>query len=543
MKSRLIIRAVVLISIVLLCIGIGIYSFYQLNVVGRQKDFNLYTLVPADAVAVLETDRADRLVEEINNLDCSKDNHFLYVSDLFSYLKKYLSTLSDETPHGLSRQMNKMLISFHEPESTLNQVLYCRLGASDYELVESFIKKFSSSAFPVKYFDYKGAEIRIYPMYDGRFLSAYLTEDFVAVSFQKRLIEQVVDARISRHSLYTVSPFKKMLNERHNNVTATLYLRMRQVDMGATGGKEHLQSSLGNWTEFDIKCKENVIYCSGVSQVNDTALTLMNALRRQQPISGFEGGRLPVTTLFYDCWSLSDLQAMAHFSSQQSFIDSTDFIKARDKEWFDFLQMNAVDRGMFCLFLSEDTTLTHPAAVLNIPVKDVKKAEKKLRSLVYSAPYEKGAPAPPAFSPQYSRYPEARKYSQYILPRNTMLARFTGITESSLYTFACFYRGDLLLAPDAASISAYIARMERGEVLDGTAFYEEGVGSLSPDYNFVMMADLEAALRQPEVYVRLIPNFFFRHAAFFRYFILSIQFTCTNGIVYPDIVLLYKPHA
>ena len=541
MKSRFIIRTVITISIVLLCAGFGIYSFYQLNAVERQQDFNLYELVPADAVAVLETDMADKLVEDINQLDCSKDNHFLYVSDLFSYLKKYLSTLTDETPHGLSRQMNKMLISFHEPESTSNQILYCALGTKDYELVETFIRKFCSSAFPVKYFDYKGAEIRIYPMSDGRFLSVYLTSDYVAVSFQKRLIEQVIDARISRHSLLDVSSFKRMRNEQHSNVAAKLYLRMRQVDMGMTGDESHLQSSLGNWAEFDIKCDENAIYCSGISQVCDTARTWMNVLQKQQPVSGFGGERLPVTTLFYDSWSMSDVRMVASFASQSSCLDTTAFVRNRDEEWLDFLHEHAADRGMFCLFLPNDTAQAYPAAVLNIPMKNAKAAERKLRSLVYAAPYEKAAPVPPAFSPKYALYPEARRFAQYLLPRNTMLARFTGISGSSYYTFACFYRGDLLLAPDAASISAYIARMERGEVLDGTPFYEEGAGSLSPTYNFVMMADMGELLSQPRSYVRMIPSFFFKHGAFFQHFILSIQFTCTDGVVYPNIVLLYKP--
>ena len=105
------------------------------------------------------------------------------------------------------------------------------------------------------------------------------------------------------------------------------------------------------------------------------------------------------------------------------------------------------------------TAQAYPAAVLNIPMKNAKAAERKLRSLVYAAPYQKAAPVPPAFSPKYALYPEARRFAQYLLPRNTMLARFTGISGSSYYTFACFYRGDLLLAPDAASISAYIARV------------------------------------------------------------------------------------
>ena len=132
------------------------------------------------------------------NVSCSKDNHFLYASELFVYLKNYLHTLLDDTPHGLSKQMNKMLISFHEPDNPLNQVLYCSLGSGDYELVESFIRKYSSSAFPSKFFDYRGEEISIYPMPEGRFLAAYFTPDFLAISFQKRLVEQVIDARLSK---------------------------------------------------------------------------------------------------------------------------------------------------------------------------------------------------------------------------------------------------------------------------------------------------------------------------------------------------------
>lgn len=136
MKLRLLIQIAVVVSIVLLCTGFGVYSFLRLNSVENRQDFNLYTLVPQDATAILETDRMADLVEDINELNCSKDNHF-YTYRSFVYLKKYLYTLVEDTPHGLSKQMNKMLISFHEPDTPMNQVLYCSLGSGDYELVES----------------------------------------------------------------------------------------------------------------------------------------------------------------------------------------------------------------------------------------------------------------------------------------------------------------------------------------------------------------------------------------------------------------------
>ena len=102
------------------------------------------------------------------------------------------------------------------------------------------------------------------------------------------------------------------------------------------------------------------------------------------------------------------------------------------------------------------------------------------------------------------------------------------------------YKGALLLAPDAQSLSAYIDAMENEDVLDGTSVYEEGAGSLSPYYNFAMMVDMEEMMHQPENYVRLIPNFFFRQSEFFRHFMIGIQFTCAEGMVYPNLVLLYK---
>lgn len=542
MKLRLLIRIAIIVSVVLLCTGFGVYSFYRLNAVDNKKDFNLYTLVPQDAIAVLETDRMADLVEDINQLNCSKDNHFLYVSELFVYLKKYLYTLVGDTPHGLSKQMNKMLISFHEPDTPLNQVLYCSLGTGDYELVESFVQKYCSSTFPSKYFDYKGEEIRIYSMVDGRFLAVYFTPDFLAVSFQKRLIEQVIDARRSKKSLMDVPAFRTMHAGKHNSVAATIYVRMKAVDMGKNTDDMYSQTRLGSWAEFDMKFNEDAIYCSGISHGTDSTQTFINALRKQKPIEGFPGEYLPSSTFFYNRWALSDMESMFGFAARQEYakVAYSDYIKKRDEEWMAFLKEYAGESIMSCLFQSKDTTDTLPCAVMSIPIKDSGHAERRLRHLLYATPKEEGGVPVPQASPNYTRYPRARKYHQYVLPRNTMLTQLTGITESALYTYACFYRGALLLAPDAQSLSVYIDAMENGEVLDGASVYEAGVSSLSPLYNFLMMVDMEEILNQPESYVRLIPNFFFRQAKFFKHFILAVQFTCMDGVVYPNIVLLYK---
>lgn len=42
MKLRLLIQIAVVVSIVLLCTGFGVYSFLRLNSVENRQDFNLY---------------------------------------------------------------------------------------------------------------------------------------------------------------------------------------------------------------------------------------------------------------------------------------------------------------------------------------------------------------------------------------------------------------------------------------------------------------------------------------------------------------------
>ena len=542
MKLRLVIRTAVIVSIALLCTGVGIYSFFRLNSVESRKDFNLYTLVPQSAVAVLETDRMAELVDDINELSCSKDNHFLYVSELFVYLKNYLHTLLEDTPHGFSKQMNKMLVSFHEPDNPMNQVLYCSLGSGDYELVESFVRKYCSSSFPSKFFDYKGEEISIYPMPDGRFLAAYLTPNFLAVSFQKRLKEQVIDARISRNSLLEVPSFKLMHAGKNANVQATIYTRLKSVEMGKDTDGIRSRTYLGSWVEFDLKLDEDAIYCSGISHGSDTTHTFINALRRQQPIEGFPGERLPLSTFFYNCWAISDMEMMFSFMAEQEYAKATysDYIKNRDEEWLGFLKTYTDGQVTSCLFHSKDTLNKYPCAVMSMPVKNQMQAERSLRSLLRATPKEVDAPPLPQDFSQYHLYPKSRGYRFFILPRNTLLTQLTGITESALYTYVCFYRGHLLMAPDAVSLVAYIDAMENGEVLSEAPMYEESTVSLSSVYSFVMMADMEEMLHQPETYVRLMPNFFFRQANFFRNFILAFQFTCVEGTVYPNLVFLYK---
>ncbi|MEG1563198.1 MAG: DUF3352 domain-containing protein [Bacteroides sp.] len=538
MKLRTVIKMAMISSIVLLCTGFVMYSFFKLSVIENHEEFNLYTLVPATSSAVLEIGDVASLVQDVNDLQCSKDHHFLYVSKLFSILKTHLYSLLEDAPHGLSRQMNKMLLSFHEPDNAKNQVLYCSLGSGDYELIKSFIQKNSSKAFPSKMFDYKGEEICIYPMSDGSFLSTYVTSRYAVISYQKKLIEKVIDTRLTAQSLSEDDSFNAVHQEKKGNTSSIIYVRMHSLDMGKMTDGIHSQASLGGWTEFEIRMNGRSLYFSGTSHDTDTCLTFMNMLRKQQAIEGFPGDILPASTFLFSKRSVSDLQSMFNFTVGRDYAKTihSNYIKVRDDELLRYLEANGGTEITTCLFVRKDT-LPYPAAVMSIPVNNVTEAEWLLKDLLKAMPKEEGVSPVQAVALCRTR---SKIYTLYRLPSNTLFTQLTGIIDTPLCTYASFYADRILLAPDEESLRGYMNHLEEGEVLTTTATYAKQISGLSNAYHFMLVADLEKVFCQPENYVRLVPSFFFRNAEFFSHFTLSSQFTCADGVVYPNVVLLYK---
>ena len=491
MKLRVILKIATATSVILFCIGFAISLYFRMSKTEKAEEFNLYTLVPPDAMTIVDTNSIVDFLKGINELNCSKDNHFLYVSHLFSQLKEYINVLLDETPHGFSRQMNKMLISFHEPDNNRNQVFYCRLGAGDRELVERFIKKYCSTTFPSKYFDYKGEEIRIYPMPDDSFIACYVTSEFLAISYQKKLIEDVIDARLSKKSILTLTGFPKASSTAKMNVQATIHVKM--------------DSLIGGWMEFDMKMNSDAIYFSGANYESDSTGTLMSTLRKQVAINDFPGDILPASTFCFNHRSVSDAYDM---------LGDTELVR--------FLAEHSGQSMTACMFHSPDTLQENLCAIASIPMRYPLRAERSLRNLSTVNRISSG------------------NYNLYVLPSNTILPQLLGISDSSLNSYACFYKGCMLMASDKESLIAYIDAINANDVLENSFLYSEVMVNLSESYNLIMMADLGVVFEQPEKYADLIPDFFLHNREFFKYFVLSAQFTTVEDVVYLSLVLWYK---
>jgi hypothetical protein len=524
MKIHITFRITTITVIILLCTGIVFSLYFRMSATERAGEFDLYTLVPGGSRVIVDTENMTGLMLNINDLTCSKDTHFLYFSRFFCYLKDHINTLIGHTPHGLSRQMNRMLISFHEPGGDHDQVFYCRLDAGDDKLIEEFIHTYFVSSFPSRFFDYRGEEIRIYPMSGDLFLACYVTSEFLVVSFQKKLVEQVIDARLSERSILSDTCFSRIRKGRRTAAPATIYAFMQPVAMGKESDSLRCEADLGGWAEFHVALNGDAIHLSGISHDADScAATFTNTLRGLKPVEDFPGRTLPASAFLVSKASISDPHRLPGFTSRhtRAKIADPDSMTVADEAMYTFLREHAGDEATTCTFLSGDTADATPCAVMSIPLRNLSGVRQALAGL----------------QPAGRR----RKGDTYHLPRNTLLARLTGIAGDSLQTYARLHRNSLLIAPHAEDLQAYIESVEREETApDSLLFSEEITATLSQTYTYIMMVDLEEALRQPEDYVRPIPGLFFRYSRFFRHFLLTVQFTCADDAVYPNVILTYK---
>lgn len=514
MKLRTIVKIAITSSVVLLCAGFALYSFFRLSAAESNKDFNLFSLVPPSASVVLMTDDAAELVEEVDGLACSKNGQYLRVSKLFSYLKKYLYELAEDTPHGLSRQMNQVIISFHEPDNDRNQVLYCTLGKGDSELIGTFIQKYVSSSYSPKTFRYQGEDIVIYPMLDGDFLACYLKSDFLAISYQKKLVEEVIDAYKAGRSLAADPEFRKVCTPKKSTSTATLYARLNGV--------------IG-WTEFDMKLREEFIYLSGTTPQPDSCFTFIHMLNRQEPVKGFPGKKIPSTAFYFVKQGVSDWTSLSaqNGKMKELLADLREDSRIRHGQLLSHLTAEDGQELFTCLFQRTDT-LKGCAMVSSLSMPDAADADSFLRSFM-----EK---------PSRIRYfyHQGRYYPVYRLSCTEFLGQLTHFADRVSEVYATFHAGCLLLAPDEESLSEYVRMLEQGEVLDESSAYRAGMDGLSDSYQLIVMADLTEIFRRFDKGIHLVPDFFFRNADFFRNFLLFGQISCSDGMVYPNIVLKYQ---
>lgn len=255
MQIRSVIKLGVVLSVVLFCIGIAFYGFARLSMADKENRVDVFEFVPKDCAGILETDNIDNFMHVFSQAAYSSQLDTLHRAGLMNDILSDLSRYSSAAAHGLSYQMNHVVISFHRPHTAMDVVAYFRIGKEGkHQLIEAVKGKHGADFIPKKE-TYRGKKIEIYPLSSTRYLSVYTTDGLVVVSYQKKLIEQVIDAVKDNNSLREDSVFTSIHHPQPASFI-TIYGRTPSVPFL---GKESCHS----WSEYDIHLNSEVFYLSG----------------------------------------------------------------------------------------------------------------------------------------------------------------------------------------------------------------------------------------------------------------------------------------
>lgn len=255
MQIRSVIKLGVVLSVVLFCIGIAFYGFARLSMADKENRIDIFEFVPKDCAGILETDNIDNFMHVFSQAAYSSQLDTLHRAGLMNDILSDLSRYSSAAAHGLSYQMNHVVISFHRPHTAMDVVAYFRIGKEGkHQLIEAVKGKHGADFVPKKE-TYRGKKIEIYPLSSTRYLSVYTTDGLVVVSYQKKLIEQVIDAVKDNNSLREDSVFTSIHHPQPASFI-TIYGRTPSVPFL---GKESCHS----WSEYDIHLNSEVFYLSG----------------------------------------------------------------------------------------------------------------------------------------------------------------------------------------------------------------------------------------------------------------------------------------
>lgn len=255
MQIRSVIKLGVVLSVVLFCIGIAFYGFARLSMADKESRVDVFEFIPKDCAGILETDNIDNFMHGFSQAAYSSQLDTLHRAGLMNDILSDLSRYSSAAAHGLSYQMNHVVFSFHYPHTAMDVVAYFRIGKEGkHQLIEAVKGKHGADFVPKKEI-YRGKKIEIYSLSSTKYLSVYTTDGLVVVSYQKKLIEQVIDAVKDNSSLREDSVFTSIHHPQPASFI-TIYGRTPSVPFL---GKESCHS----WSEYDIHLNSEVFYLSG----------------------------------------------------------------------------------------------------------------------------------------------------------------------------------------------------------------------------------------------------------------------------------------
>lgn len=100
MRLRTVVKLGTIVSVLLFCLAMGCYVLMRLDMTERDRGVNLFTYIPSDCVAVLETDNIHEVLDHTQMLNYSRELESFQFPRLFDLLLNGLNEYAKENAHG-----------------------------------------------------------------------------------------------------------------------------------------------------------------------------------------------------------------------------------------------------------------------------------------------------------------------------------------------------------------------------------------------------------------------------------------------------------
>lgn len=540
MKKKQFHNGVVVAIVIATLVALAWTVYTWLEPDGRQKEqIDLYSFVPEGAIAIWEAPSVHEFVGEINRPSFRHKFDSLHISSLLDKIFENMKDMSDVGAHGISRQLSSILLSFHYPNTTKDQVLYCLLDTDDRQFIEGHIKQRASSDFPPKKIEYKGEHIIIYPLGQDEFLACFYHSGLIAISHQSYLIEQVIDAYLSKEcSILSDTLFAKAQQTDIHLSGSSIYLRAWGFPFDT---RDYKYSSTAPWVKFRYKMNRDAIYLSGIAFEPDSCNSFISMLKHQKPVEVVKTEYLPESTFYINQLSLSDISKAMHRINKKNDRYSPgkekESVERKDSCILEFLKEN-VDSQLCNFTFYNQNNRKELFSIANIQLKECATAEKKLQELRIGWAKETGEQK--YMRPNNYLFSNGTTYLIYELPQLKIFDTITGNSITPQGYYGCFYQNQLLISPQETGIYAYIEMINQGKTKKQDAVYQECISGLSAESSHLILTDLEHINTYSSFFEHLMPSILMNNKEFFNNFIFATQFTHSNGYVSPNITLIYK---
>ena len=255
MRLRSVAKLGILLSFSLFCIGVGLYLYWSSNIDKVNKEINLYSLVPKDAICIVESDNINFYFNEISHLSCAEKFDSIKTLDLSRFVLGTLNEYSSQVGHGLNSNMGHILISVHDTDSADNQVLYIYSNENGANEMDNMLDDIYGKVESPTINSYKGKNIYQYKINSQKSLSMYKDNGFRVVSFNNSLIKNVIEGQNENRSIWDNDQFRRTREKNLSHNFLTLYCKESMMD--------YFDSHKNRWSAYHFKINSDVIYLTG----------------------------------------------------------------------------------------------------------------------------------------------------------------------------------------------------------------------------------------------------------------------------------------